>query len=196
MRRRAFVLVLGGAMTLARDLRAQQKAVPVVGFLGNASPQSAASVVAAFREGLSETGFTEGQNVTIEYRWAEGHYDRLPVFAAEFVSRKVDVILASAGVGIAAAKGATSTIPIVFFGGDDPVAAGLVASLARPGGNLTGFSIFAPELNPKRFQLLSELVPRRPGDCIACEPDGFKFGCSSYATWRKQRERAGGGSPS
>jgi putative ABC transport system substrate-binding protein len=132
----------------------------VVGFLGNASPGPAASFVAAFREGLSQTGFTEGQNVTVEYRWAEGHYDRLPAFAAEFVSRKVDVILASAGVGIAAAKGATSTIPIVFFGGDDLVAASLVASLARPGGNLTGFSIFAPELNPKRFQLLSELVPQ------------------------------------
>ena len=146
--------------------------MPVVGFLGNASPQSAASFVAAFREGLSETGFTEGQNVTIEYRWAEGHYDRLPAFAADFVSRKVDVILASAGVGIAAAKGATSTIPIVFFGGDDLVAAGLVASLARPGGNLTGFSIFAPELNPKRFQLLSELVPHVQEIALLVNPTG------------------------
>ena len=146
--------------------------MPVVGFLGNASPQSAASFVAAFREGLSETGFIEGQNVTIEYRWAEGHYDRLPAFAAEFVSRKVDVILASAGVGIAAAKGATSTIPIVFFGGDDLVAAGLVASLARPGGNLTGFSIFAPELNPKRFQLLSELVPHVQEIALLVNPTG------------------------
>jgi putative tryptophan/tyrosine transport system substrate-binding protein len=128
--------------------------------------------VAAFREGLSETGFTEGQNVTIDYRWAEGHYDRLPAFAAEFVSRKVDVIVASAGVGIAAAKGATSTIPIVFFGGDDLVAAGLVASLARPGGNLTGFSIFAPELNPKRFQLLSELVPHVQEIALLVNPTG------------------------
>ena len=152
--------------------RAQQKGRPVVGFLGNASLQSAASIVAAFREGLSETGFTEGQNVTIEYRWAEGHYDRLPAFAAEFVSRKVDVIVASAGVGIAAAKGATSTIPIVFFGGDDLVAAGLVASLARPGGNLTGFSIFAPELNPKRFQLLSELVPHVQEIALLVNPTG------------------------
>jgi putative ABC transport system substrate-binding protein len=152
--------------------RAQQKGRPVVGFLGNASLQSAASIVAAFREGLSETGFTEGQNVTIDYRWAEGHYDRLPAFAAEFVSRKVDVIVASAGVGIAAAKGATSTIPIVFFGGDDLVAAGLVASLARPGGNLTGFSIFAPELNPKRFQLLSELVPHVQEIALLVNPTG------------------------
>jgi putative ABC transport system substrate-binding protein len=152
--------------------RAQQKGRPVVGFLGNASLQSAASIVAAFREGLSETGFTEGQNVTIDYRWAEGHYDRLPAFAAEFVSRKVDVIVASAGVGIAAAKGATSTIPIVFFGGDDLVAAGLVASLARPGGNLTGFSIFAPELNPKRSQLLSELVPHVQEIALLVNPTG------------------------
>jgi putative ABC transport system substrate-binding protein len=128
--------------------------------------------VAAFRKGLSETGFTEGQNVTIEYHWAVGHYDRLPAFAAEFVSRKVDVISASAGVGIAAAKGATSTIPIVFFGGDDLVAAGIVASLARPGGNLTGFSIFAPELNPKRFQLLSELVPHVQEIAFLVNPKG------------------------
>ena len=172
MRRRELVLVLSGAMTSARALRAQQKAMPVVGFLGNASPRSAASFVAVFRKGLSETGFTEGQNVTIEYHWAEGHYDRLPTFAADFVSRKVDVILATAGVGIAAAKGATSTIPIVFFGGDDLVAAGLVASLARPGGNLTGFSIFAPELNPKRFQLLSELVPHVQEIALLVNPTG------------------------
>ncbi len=172
MRRRELVPILAGAMMSACALRAQQKARSVVGFLGNASPQSAASVVAAFREGLSETGFTEGQKVTIEYRWAEGHYDRLPAFAAEFVGRKVDVIVASAGVGIAAAEGSTSTIPIVFFGGDDLVAAGLVASLARPGGNLTGFSIFAPELNPKRFQLLSELVPHVQEIALLVNPTG------------------------
>ncbi len=172
MRRRELVFVLSSAVLTTRTARAQQKGRPVVGFLGNASPQSAASVVAAFREGLGETGFTEGQNVTIEYRWAVGHYDRLPSFAAEFVSRKVDVIVASAGVGIAAAEGATSTIPIVFFGGDDLVAAGLVASLARPGGNLTGFSIFAPELNPKRFQLLSELVPHVQEIALLVNPTG------------------------
>jgi ABC-type uncharacterized transport system substrate-binding protein len=172
MRRRELVFVLSGTVLTTRAARAQQKGRPVVGFLGNASPQSAASFVAAFREGLSQTGFTEGQNVTIEYRWAEGHYDRLPAFAAEFVSRKVDVIVASAGVGIAAAKGATSTIPIVFFGGDDLVAAGLVASLARPGGNLTGFSIYAPELNPKRLQLLSELVPHVDEFALLVNPTG------------------------
>ncbi len=172
MKRRELVPILAGAMMSARALRAQQKAMPVVGFLGNASPQSAASFVAAFRKGLSETGFTEGQNVAIEYHWAEGHYDRLPALAADFVSRKVDVILATAGVGIAAAKGSTSTIPIVFFGGDDLVAAGLVASLARPGGNLTGFSIFAPELNPKRLQLLSELVPHVQEIALLVNPTG------------------------
>jgi putative ABC transport system substrate-binding protein len=160
MKRRELVFVLGGALLSTRAPRAQQMVMPVVGLLGNGSPGPEASIVAAFRGGLSETGFIEGQNVTIEYRWAEGHYDRLPAFAADFVSRGVDVIMASAGVGIAAAKNATSTIPIVFFGGDDLVAAGLVASLARPGGNLTGFSIYGPELNPKRLQLLSELVPR------------------------------------
>jgi putative tryptophan/tyrosine transport system substrate-binding protein len=175
MKRRELVGVLAGAMISARTLRAQPTTVPVVGFLGNASPRSAASFVAAFREGLSDAGFTEGQNVTIEYRWAEGHYDRLPAFAADFVNRKVDVILATAGVGIAAAKGSTSTIPIVFFGGDDLVAAGLVASLARPGGNLTGVSIYAPELNPKRFQLLSELVPHVQEIALLVNPTGSRL---------------------
>jgi putative ABC transport system substrate-binding protein len=174
MKRRELVGVLAGAMISARTLRAQRKAVPVVGFLGNASPRSADSFVAAFREGLSDAGFIEGQNVTIEYRWAEGHYDRLPAFAADFVNRKVDVILATAGVGIAAAKGSTSTIPIVFFGGD-LVAAGLVASLARPGGNLTGVSIYAPELNLKRFQLLSELVPHVQEIALLVNPTGSRL---------------------
>jgi putative ABC transport system substrate-binding protein len=134
--------------------------VPVIGYLGNTSAGTAAPFVAALRQGLRETGYVEGQNVTIEYRWAEGRYDRLPALAADLVARKVDVIVASAGTGIAAAKGATSTIPIVFFGGGDLVAAGLVASLARPGGNLTGVSSMNVELMPKRLELLSELVPQ------------------------------------
>jgi putative ABC transport system substrate-binding protein len=158
MRRRELMLLLGGAMTAARALRAQQKAMPVIGVLGSGSPGPLAPFVAAFRQGLSETGYVEGQNVTIEYRWAEGHYDRLAELTADLVGRKVDAILAVGGTPPAlAAKAATSTIPIVFSSGD-PVGFGLVASLARPGGNLTGVSSY--ELTPKRVEMLSELVPR------------------------------------
>jgi putative ABC transport system substrate-binding protein len=145
---------------IARPLRAQQKAMPVIGFLGGEAPGALAADVAAFRKGLVEAGYIEGQNLAIEYRWAEGRYDRLPGLAADLVGRKVDVIVTYGASAIAAAKRGTSTIPIVFFGGGDPVATGLVASLARPGGNLTGVSIMAPELNPKRLDLLSELVPQ------------------------------------
>jgi putative tryptophan/tyrosine transport system substrate-binding protein len=159
MRRRELILLLGGALTAARALRAQQKPVPVIGYLGLGSPDTSAPFVAAIRQGLSETGYVEGQNLSIEYRWAEGRYDRLPALAADLVGRNIDVIVTSGG-GIQAAKSATATIPIVFFGGRDLVAAGLVTSLARPSGNLTGISIMAPELNPKRFELLSELVPQ------------------------------------
>ena len=160
MRRRE-LLLLGGAMTGARGLRAQQKALPVIGFLSGVSPGPFAAQVAAFHEGLSETGYVEGQNVTIEYRWAEGRDDRLPALAADLVGRKVDVIVASGGIFSAlAAKNATSTIPIVFAAISDPVAAGLVASLARPGGNLTGFSPFQYEMMPNRLELLTELVPQ------------------------------------
>src|SRR5215472_12225520 len=130
MNRRELMLLLGGAMTSAEAVCAPQKAMPVIGFLGVGSLGSQAALVAAFREGLSQTGWAEGQNVTIEYRWAEGHSDRLPVLAADLVDRKVDVIAAMAGTPPAvAARGATSTIPIVFSGGD-PVERGLVASLA------------------------------------------------------------------
>jgi putative ABC transport system substrate-binding protein len=145
---------------IARPLRAQQKAMPVIGYLISGSPGSNAPNVAAFREGLTEAGYVEGQNLAIEYRWAEGRYDRLPGLAADLVGRNADVIVTSAAPGIQAAKSATSTIPIVFIGGGDPVASGLVASLARPGGNLTGISIMSTELNPKRLDLLSYLVPQ------------------------------------
>jgi putative ABC transport system substrate-binding protein len=154
------MLLLGGAMTAARALRAQQRAMPVIGYLANGSPGPSAPLVAAFRQGLSDTGYVDGQNVAIEYRWAEGRYDRLPALTADLVGRKVDVIAATAAPSILAAKTATSTIPIVFMSGPDPVAAGFVASLARPGGNLTGVSIMNTELNAKRLELLSELVPQ------------------------------------
>jgi putative tryptophan/tyrosine transport system substrate-binding protein len=154
------VLLLGGAMIAARGLGAQQKAMPVIGFLGSTAPGPVEAHVAAFRRGLGDSGYVDGQNAAIEYRWAEGHYDRLPALAADLVDRKVDVIVTSGHPGILAAKGATSTIPIVFFGGGDLVAAGLVASLARPGGNLTGISIMGVELDPKRLDLLSDVVPQ------------------------------------
>ena len=170
MRRRAFVLALGRALTSARVLRAQQKAMPVIGFLHGASPGFFAPYATAFRQGLSETGYVEGQNVAIEFRWDEGHYDRLPAFAADLVARNVDLIFVSGSPGTAAARDATSTIPIVFAGGGDLVGAGLVAVLARPGGNLTGVSVFGRELHPKRLQLLSEVVPQVEAIALLVNP--------------------------
>ena len=158
MTRRELVLLLGGMMTAPGALRAQQKAMPVIGVLGGGSPNPDSPFLAPFRQGLSETGYVEGQNVAIERRFAEGRLDRLPALAADLVGRKVDVIVA-AGTALAA-KNVTSTIPIVFWFGADPVADGLVASLARPGGNLTGINSFNVELMPKRLELLSELVPQ------------------------------------
>ena len=159
MNRREFLLLLNSTVTAPSALHAQQKALPVIGYLSLASPGPFATSLAAFRQGLGEIGYVEGQSVSIEYRWAEGQYDRLPALAADLVARKVDVIVASGGAAPAlAAKNATSTIPIVFTGGD-PVADGHVASLARPGGNLTGMTFMGGELMPKQLELLSELVP-------------------------------------
>ena len=163
MNRRKLMLLLVGAMTLPRRLCAQQKEMPVVGYLsiGSASPGPFAPIVAAFRQGLSDTGYVEGQNLAIEYRWAEGQYDRLPALAADLVARNVGVIATAGGpMPVRAAKNATSTIPIVFMGTSDPVGNGLVASLARPGGNVTGISPMQTELMAKRLDLLSDLVPR------------------------------------
>src|SRR5262249_41300024 len=161
MRRRELLLLLGGTTAVARPLLAQQKAMPVIGILSTASPGAFAPYVAALRQGLSETGYVEGENVAIEYRWAEGHYDRLPALAADLAGRKVDVIVSTGAAPTAlAAKSATSTIPIVFRIGADAVELGLVASFARPGGNLTGVSLLTDELTLKRLELLSELVPQ------------------------------------
>jgi putative tryptophan/tyrosine transport system substrate-binding protein len=159
MRRRELLFLLAGATTTPGALRAQQKRAPLIGFLSDNLPDPASPGVVAFRQGLSESGYVDGQNVAIEYRWSEGRVDRLPALAADFVDRGVDLILA-VGEAAFAAKNATSTIPIIFSFGGDPVAAGLVASFARPGGNLTGTAIMMAELTPKRLQLLSELVPQ------------------------------------
>ncbi len=145
--------------------------MPVIGFLGSASPGPFAPLLAAFHQGLRETGYLEGQNVGIESRWAEGQYERLPELAADLVSRKVDVIAAAGVPSALAAKNATSTIPVVFAGVGDPVGNGLVVSLARPGGNLTGFSVLTGELNPKRLELLSELVPQAGAIALLVNPN-------------------------
>jgi putative ABC transport system substrate-binding protein len=173
MRRREFI-AFGSTAALAwpRALRAQQKTMPVVGFLSSTAPDRG-PFDAGFREGLSETGYVAGQNVAIEYRLAEGHYDQLPALAADLVGRKVDVIATSGPPAALAAKSATSTIPIVFGVGSDPVALGLVASLARPGGNLTGVSFLTVELLPKLLELLSDLVPQAGIIAVLVNPDNL-----------------------
>ena len=160
MRRREFISALSSLAAWPRSARAQQPAMRIVGYLNSTSPAAAAPFVAAFQAGLGEAGYAEGRNVRIEFRWAEGQYDRLPELASDLVRRKVDVIATSGGDRSAvAAKSTTQTIPIVSVIGGDPVADGLVTNLARPDGNLTGVSFLTTELMPKRLDLLAELVP-------------------------------------
>ena len=177
MRRRILLAATTAAALSPVMVSAQQKAMPVIGYLAGTSPGLAAAAIAAFRQGLREWGYVEGQNLTIEYRWADGHYDRLPAMAADLVARNVDVIVTRGGTTAArAAKAATSTIPIVFEIGSDPVADGLVGSLARPGGNVTGLTILVVELMAKRLQLLRELVPRAEVVALLVNPNNVNAG--------------------
>jgi putative tryptophan/tyrosine transport system substrate-binding protein len=159
IRRRDFIVTLGSATAWPLAAGAQQPTMPVIGFLSSRSVDAAANLVAAFRSGLGEAGYVEGRNVTIEFRWAENHYDRLPMLAADLVARRVAVIVSPAMAPALAAKAASATIPVIFLTGVDPVQFGLVTSLGRPQGNLTGVATLSNALQPKQLELLREVVP-------------------------------------
>ncbi len=172
MKRREFISLFGGAAAWPLAAGAQQPAMPVTGLLNAGSPGPLRQQVAAFHEGLKESGYVEGQNVAVEYRWAEGQYDRLPALAADLVRRQVSVIVAGGGAPVVlAAKAATTTIPIVFMAGADPVASGLVPSINRPGGNITGVYHFATGLEAKRLGLLHEMVPKAATIAVLVNPN-------------------------
>src|SRR5262245_56371600 len=160
MRRREFITFIGGVMAWPIAARAQQPAMPVIGFLDGWSPEGFDPYVAAFRQGLGETGYVGGKRVTIEYRWAQGEYSRLPALLADLIQRNASVIFTGATPVTRAAKAASTTIPIVFVIGADPVKVGVVASLNRPGGNITGVSFLANSLLGKQFEVLHETVPK------------------------------------
>jgi putative ABC transport system substrate-binding protein len=186
MRRREFITLLGGAVVSPRAAGAQQ---PLVGFLHPGSPEETSSLLVAFREGLAEAGYAEGRNVTVEYRWADNQVDRLQALAVELVQRQVVVIVAAGGILPAlAAKAATATIPIVFDVGDDPVKLGLITSLARPGGNLTGINFFTAELSAKRLELIRELVPAATRVAVLLNP----VSTASMETQSRDLEAAAG----
>jgi putative tryptophan/tyrosine transport system substrate-binding protein len=171
MRRRDFIRLLGGVATWTLPARAQQQVMPIIGYLGSESPGAYASRLVAFRKGLAEAGFVESHNVAIEFRWADGQYKKLPELAADLARREIAVIVAPGGAEVAlAAKAATTTIPIVFEMGGDPIRLGVVSSLSQPGGNLTGVSSLSVGVTPKRLEFLHELLPNAAAFAVAVNP--------------------------